>query len=136
MHHLFTNCTEFDCYALSFVALSLWHVCILFVCDFRWFHGKIDRNKADDLLNPRKDGLFLVRESKNFPGDYTLSVCCGNKVEHYRIIYSNNKLTIDEEGYFDNLTELVEVPLYASWWFLYTEQKKKCHNIQPKVSFI
>lgn len=82
---------------------------LVFFCNFRWFHGKIDRTKADELLNPRTDGLFLVRESKNFPGDYTLSVCCGNKVEHYRIIYSSNKLTIDEEGYFDNLTELVEV---------------------------
>ena len=90
-----------------FIEVSLWHAGIF--CNFRWFHGKIDRTKSDELLNPRKDGLFLVRESKNFPGDYTLSVCCGSKVEHYRIIYSNNKLTIDEEGYFDNLTELVEV---------------------------
>ena len=83
-------------------------MCVL-LCNFRWFHGKIDRVKADELLNPRTDGLFLVRESKNYPGDYTLSVCCGNKVEHYRIIYNRNKLTIDEEGYFDNLTDLVEV---------------------------
>ncbi|XP_052793363.1 tyrosine-protein kinase CSK-like isoform X2 [Mya arenaria] len=73
-----------------------------------WFHGKIDRDKATDLLNPMKDGLFLVRESVNFPGDYTLSVCCANKVEHYRIIYKQNKLTIDEECYFDNLPQLVE----------------------------
>ena len=76
---------------------------------FRWFHGKIDRQKADDLLNPRKDGLFLVRESINYPGDYTLTVCCGGKVEHYRIIYKNNKLTIDEESFFNNLPQLVEV---------------------------
>lgn len=76
---------------------------------FRWFHGKIDRGKADDLLQPRQDGLFLVRESVNFPGDYTLSVCCTSKVEHYRIIYKHNKLTIDEESFFDNLPQLVEV---------------------------
>ncbi|XP_060595161.1 tyrosine-protein kinase CSK-like isoform X3 [Ruditapes philippinarum] len=73
-----------------------------------WFHGKIDRGKADDLLQPRQDGLFLVRESVNFPGDYTLSVCCTNKVEHYRIIYKHNKLTIDEDSFFDNLPQLVE----------------------------
>lgn len=45
----------------------------------------------------------------NYPGDYTLCVCFEEKVEHYRIIYKQNKLTIDEESYFENLTDLVEV---------------------------
>ncbi|KAL5004292.1 hypothetical protein ScPMuIL_017748 [Solemya velum] len=73
-----------------------------------WFHGKIDRKKADELLSPRQNGLFLLRESVNYPGDYTLCVCFEEKVEHYRIIYKQNKLTIDEESYFENLTDLVE----------------------------
>ena len=79
-----------------------------------WFHGKISREIAEKLLNPRKDGLFLVRESTNFPGDYTLCVCFENRVEHYRIIFQDDKITIDEEEYFDNLTKLVEVELYKS----------------------
>lgn len=54
-------------------------------------------------------GLFLVRESTNYPGDYTLCVSSEGKVEHYRIIYHNGKLTIDEEAYFENLMQLVEV---------------------------
>jgi len=73
-----------------------------------WFHGKISRDMAEKLLNPRRDGLFLVRESTNFPGDYTLCVCFENRVEHYRIIFQDDKITIDEEEYFDNLTKLVE----------------------------
>lgn len=73
-----------------------------------WFHGKITRDQAEDLLQPREDGLFLVRESTNFPGDYTLCVAFSNKVEHYRVIYRDNKLTIDEEEFFENLTQLVE----------------------------
>ncbi|KAK3602356.1 hypothetical protein CHS0354_013350 [Potamilus streckersoni] len=73
-----------------------------------WFHGKIERPKSEELLHPRQNGLFLIRESVNFPGDYTLSVCFENKVEHYRIYYRNNQFTIDEEGYFDNLVKLVE----------------------------
>ncbi len=73
-----------------------------------WFHGKITRAQAEDLLVPRTDGLFLVRESSNYPGDYTLCVCAEDKVEHYHIIYKDNKLSIDEESFFDNLTELVE----------------------------
>lgn len=64
---------------------------------------------AEDLLHPREDGLFLIRESVNYPGDYTLSVCYQRKVEHYRIIYHKNQMTIDEETYFDNLNQLVEV---------------------------
>ena len=54
------------------------------------------------------DGVFLVRESTNFPGDYTLCVCFQGKVEHYRVIARNNSLTIDEEEFFENLTQLVE----------------------------
>ena len=75
----------------------------------RWFHGKIPRLRAEELLQPREDGLFLIRESSNYPGDYTLCVCHCGKVEHYRILYRDNQLTIDEEGYFRNLDELVQV---------------------------
>ncbi len=84
---------------------------IYFSFSCRWFHGKITRDEAEDLLIPRTDGLFLVRESTNFPGDYTLCVVFQDKVEHYRVIYKDNKLTIDEEVYFENLTKLVEVSL-------------------------
>ncbi|XP_032809576.1 tyrosine-protein kinase CSK [Petromyzon marinus] len=73
-----------------------------------WFHGKIPREQAERLLCPPEDGMFLVRESTNYPGDYTLCVCAGGKVEHYRIIYRESRLTIDEESYFDNLIQLVE----------------------------
>jgi c-src tyrosine kinase len=54
------------------------------------------------------DGVFLVRESTNFPGDYTLCVCYQGKVEHYRVIARNNRLTIDEEEFFENLSHLVD----------------------------
>ncbi|KRT86207.1 protein kinase [Oryctes borbonicus] len=74
----------------------------------RWFHGKISREFAEQLLKPRTDGLFLVRESTNFPGDYTLCVCFQNKVEHYRVKYIGRNLTIDDEEIFDNLENLIK----------------------------
>ncbi|XP_032094477.1 tyrosine-protein kinase CSK [Thamnophis elegans] len=80
-----------------------------------WFHGKITREQAERLLYPPETGLFLVRESTNYPGDYTLCVSCEGKVEHYRIIYSSSKLSIDEEVYFENLMQLVEVRLSQGW---------------------
>lgn len=73
---------------------------------------KISRERAEQLLSPPFDGMFLVRESTNFPGDYTLCVSFAGKVEHYHIIYRNNLLTIDEEEMFDTLAKLVEVILY------------------------
>uniref|UniRef100_A0A673GGC8 Tyrosine-protein kinase n=1 Tax=Sinocyclocheilus rhinocerous TaxID=307959 RepID=A0A673GGC8_9TELE len=79
-----------------------------------WFHGKITREQAERLLYPPETGLFLVRESTNYPGDYTLCVSCDGKVEHYRIIYHNGKLSIDEEEYFENLMQLMEVRVTAS----------------------
>jgi c-src tyrosine kinase len=72
-----------------------------------WFHGKITRDEAERLLQPREEGLFLVRESTNYPGDYTLCVCFQEKVEHYRVKYLDKKLTIDDEEYFDDLSQLV-----------------------------
>ena len=47
-------------------------------------------------------------ESINYPGDYTLSVNCEGKVEHYSIMYDNSKLSISEEVYFESLMQLVE----------------------------
>jgi c-src tyrosine kinase len=83
----------------------------LLVCS--WFHGKISRDRAEQLLSPKEDGLFLVRESTNFPGDYTLCVCYQGKVEHYRVKYKDNQLTIDDEEFFENLSQLVEVQKLA-----------------------
>ena len=40
----------------------------------RWFHGKISRQDAEQLLDRNDNGLFLVRESVNYQGDYSLSV--------------------------------------------------------------
>jgi len=67
-----------------------------------WFHGKITRELAEELLTPKEEGLFLVRESAHFPGDYTLCVCgLDDKgklaIDHYRMQGKNGKLTIDDE---------------------------------------
>ena len=72
-----------------------------------WFHGKISRDLAEELLMPREDGLYLVRESTNFPGDYTLCVCFQGAVDHYRIQGVKGKITIDEEVSFDSLEHLI-----------------------------
>ena len=75
------------------------------------------RQQAQDLLNPStEDGIYLVRESVTYPGDYILCVACWDRVEHYRIKYRHNKLTIDEEEFFENLTHLIQV-VNGDWLF-------------------
>lgn len=72
-----------------------------------WFHGNISREKAERFLNGSCNGTFLIRNSTNFPGDYTLCIASESKVEHYRIYYQNNQFTCDHEELFDSLSQLV-----------------------------
>uniref|UniRef100_A0A915I2G5 phosphoinositide phospholipase C n=1 Tax=Romanomermis culicivorax TaxID=13658 RepID=A0A915I2G5_ROMCU len=53
-----------------------------------WFHGKISRDQAVALLKDHRelgDGLFLVRESTTFVGDYSLSFLHCGEAHHCRI---------------------------------------------------
>ena len=84
----------------------------------RWFHGKISREHAEALLRNCVEGAYLIRESTTFPGDYTLCVAYTGIVEHYRILNKDKKLTVDEEAYFENLIELIQVLILVIWWFL------------------
>lgn len=54
------------------------------ISDSLWFHGHISRDEAEKRLKDKPNGAFLVRESTNYPGDYTLCLHYKNKVEHYR----------------------------------------------------
>ncbi|XP_035268465.1 megakaryocyte-associated tyrosine-protein kinase [Anguilla anguilla] len=73
-----------------------------------WFHGKISGPEAVNKLKPMEDGLFLVRESIRHPGDYVLCVSFAHEVIHYRVIYRDNKLTIDNTQFFYNLIDMIE----------------------------
>uniref|UniRef100_A0A8D3CUB7 Tyrosine-protein kinase n=1 Tax=Scophthalmus maximus TaxID=52904 RepID=A0A8D3CUB7_SCOMX len=73
-----------------------------------WFHGKISGPEAVCKLQPAEDGLFLVRESIRHPGDYVLCVSVSGVVIHYRVIYQDSKLTIDNTQYFYNLIDMIE----------------------------
>lgn len=75
----------------------------------QWFHGKISREQAEAKLGEEpQDGLYLVRESTHFPGDYTLCVMFKNTVEHYRVQGKDSKLTIDDETFFSSLEEMIK----------------------------
>ncbi|XP_074491437.1 megakaryocyte-associated tyrosine-protein kinase isoform X1 [Sebastes fasciatus] len=73
-----------------------------------WFHGKISGPEAVSELQPAEDGLFLVRESIRHPGDYVLCVSVSGDIMHYRVIYQDMQLTIDNTQYFYNLIDMIE----------------------------
>ncbi|PAA78416.1 hypothetical protein BOX15_Mlig018889g2 [Macrostomum lignano] len=73
-----------------------------------WYHGPLSRQDAEGLLKESNNGTFLIRESVNFPGDYTLCISHNGSVEHYRILHVNNSYTLDEEELFDTLEALVQ----------------------------
>lgn len=77
-----------------------------------WFHGKISGPEAVNKLQPAEDGLYLVRESIRHPGDYVLCVSVSGDVVHYRVIYQDKQLTIDNTQYFYNLIDMIEVRGY------------------------
>ncbi len=81
-----------------------------------WFHGLIERNESVAILYKHSalgDGTFLVRESKNNIGDYTLSFLKGNDVHHshIKLSYSENglkKYRLNDMNSFNTLLELID----------------------------
>ena len=65
-----------------------------------WYHGWIKKSRVDELLAGHMDGLFLVKNSTDFPGDLTLCVSHGGAVMHHRIKKKGNRFTIDNDTYF------------------------------------
>ena len=55
--------------------------------DHRWWHGRITRMKAEELLTKHPyDGTFLIRESESTPGNFSLSVMFGGNVQHFKVM--------------------------------------------------
>ena len=81
--------------------------------NFSWLHGKINRQKVARLLSSGAEGLYLIRESTKFAGEYTLSMNSHQSPaggpDHYTIKRRQQKFTIDGANYFISLHELIEV---------------------------
>lgn len=77
----------------------------------RWFHKlKGKRIEAETLLRRHAalgDGTFLVRESENFVGDYTLSFWRVGEVKHCRIHRRNSNYYLVDTALFESLLSLV-----------------------------
>lgn len=73
-----------------------------------WYLGRIPRATAEQMLrSSTQDGAFLVRLSESSPNDFSLSVKCGNSVQHFRILKVDNQYFLWSTR-FNSLNELVE----------------------------
>ncbi|VDM74967.1 unnamed protein product [Strongylus vulgaris] len=79
-----------------------------------WFHGHCERDEAKERILQHKDkgnGLFMVRDSNLFIGDYSLTILHDGKVHHVRIktriIDKEKKYYFMDNKVCDTLYELV-----------------------------
>ncbi|XP_038141208.1 GRB2-related adapter protein-like isoform X2 [Cyprinodon tularosa] len=72
-----------------------------------WFAGAISRLEGEKRLCWQETGVFLVRESESAPGEFSLSVSYGDRVEHFRVLEGGGQYYIWDKA-FCSLNRLVE----------------------------
>ncbi|XP_053273763.1 GRB2-related adapter protein isoform X2 [Pleuronectes platessa] len=73
----------------------------------RWFVGRVSRLEAEQRLRWQDPGVFLVRESESAPGEFSVSVSYGDRVEHFRVLEGGGQYCIWDET-FGSLNRLVD----------------------------
>ncbi|XP_077380561.1 GRB2-related adapter protein-like [Festucalex cinctus] len=72
-----------------------------------WFAGRVSRLEAERRLHWRETGVFVVRESESAPGEFSVSVSYGDRVEHFRVLEGGGHYCIWDES-FSSLNRLVD----------------------------
>ncbi|KAL7673256.1 hypothetical protein ACOME3_008123 [Neoechinorhynchus agilis] len=68
------------------------------------YHGTISRNEAENILKDRPDGAYLVRQSCNPPGSFTLAIRFNGETKNYKLFFDEvEKKHYVGEKRFDDL---------------------------------
>ncbi|GAV00623.1 hypothetical protein RvY_11448 [Ramazzottius varieornatus] len=74
-----------------------------------WYCGHLTRADAESTLKQQKqEGAFLIRASESSPGDFSLSVKCGNEVQHFKVLRDTQGKFFLWVVKFNSLNELVQ----------------------------
>lgn len=83
-------------------------LCIFFVCVAGRFLGKGSAQEASKALEGKRDGTYLVRESRKRPGEYVLGIVFGGKVIHV-VVKSNEN---EQGGTYYCLNDSADAPRF------------------------
>ncbi|XP_055330032.1 growth factor receptor-bound protein 2-like isoform X2 [Paramacrobiotus metropolitanus] len=73
-----------------------------------WYMGRLSRADAARLLKKQAhDGAFLIRASESSPGDFSLSVKCGEDAQHFKVLRDTQGKFFLWVVKFNSLNELV-----------------------------
>ncbi|XP_065185489.1 phosphatidylinositol 3-kinase regulatory subunit beta-like [Sycon ciliatum] len=73
-----------------------------------WYWGSITKAEVMERMADTADGSFLVRDSTNNPGEYTLTVKTGGMNRLVRIFNDGNRFGFSDPCEFDSVSSLVD----------------------------
>ena len=94
-----------------------------------WYYGRITRADAEKLLQNKTEGAFLIRVSESSPGDFSLSVKCGDGVQHFKVLRDPSGKFFLWVVKFDSLNSLVDYHRTSS---VSRSQDIKLKDMQPE----
>ncbi|XP_055080804.1 proto-oncogene vav-like [Periophthalmus magnuspinnatus] len=102
---------------------------------FNWFAGNMDRVAAKNLLLPRSDGTFLVRQKDG--GEFAISIKFNMDIRHIKITSSDGLFRINDKKAFKGLTELIDYYQHNSLkeYFKEVDTTLRTPFMQPEQSF-
>ncbi|XP_057300881.1 phosphatidylinositol 3,4,5-trisphosphate 5-phosphatase 2-like isoform X2 [Hydractinia symbiolongicarpus] len=82
-----------------------------------WYHPFMSRLECEKILQHKKDGSFLIRNSESTVSDQVLSICWDSCAHHYKIKRSDKGMFLAaakgvEQFYFNTLDKLVSYYQY------------------------
>lgn len=74
-----------------------------------WYHGRISKEQAENLLINSESGFYLVRRSTSEVGGFTLTLRMASSIHHYRIIPDGGRtFGLNKEVRFKSLEKMIK----------------------------